>query len=138
MQRLASVGALYTCLLRVFHEGFARRGRRLFRTKKTQNGVLTRMEALPLWRGARLFVWKPSIGPYVALEGGMNAYLPSFESPPAIPDGKKHTELQRRFGGNLGVGGLVSEHLSLDIRAQVMLLNLIGQDAPLSKSLNVA
>jgi hypothetical protein len=116
----------------------ALRGGYLFGTKVTEHGAISRVDVLPLWLGARLFLWKPFVGPYLAVEGGMNSFLPTVDSPPSIPDGKKHTELRRRFGGNLGAGVLVSEHLPLDIRAQVMLLNLIGQDAALDENLNVA
>ena len=110
----------------------------IFANKRTTSpGVKSKVDILPLWLGARLFLWKPFVGPYVALEGGMNTHLPTQDPTPAVAGGDKLTELRRRFGGNVGAGYLLSPDLPIDVRAQVMLLNLIGQDAALKESLNV-
>jgi hypothetical protein len=113
------------------------RGGYLFGTKKTTDGILTKVDILPLWLGARLFMWKPFVGPYVTLEGGMNSLLPTVDPAPTTVAAEKRTELRRRFGGNMGFGYLLSENLPIDLRAQVMLLNLIGQSADLEETINV-
>ena len=114
------------------------RGGYLFGTRKTVDGVLTKVDILPLWVGTRLFMWKPFVGPYVSLEGGMNSLLPTVDPAPTTASAEKRSELRRRFGGNMGLGYLVSEGLPIDLHAQVMLLNLIGQSSDLGETMNVA
>ena len=113
------------------------RGGYLFGTKKTTDGVLTKVDILPLWLGARLFMWKPFVGPYVTLEAGMNSLLPSVDPAPTTLAAEKRSELRRRFGGNMGFGYLFSENLPFDLRAQLMLLNLIGQSSDVQETINV-
>ncbi len=113
------------------------RGGYLFGTKKTTDGILTKVDILPLWGGARLFMWKPFVGPYVTLEAGMNSLLPKVDPAPTTLAAEKRSELRRRFGGNMGFGYLFSENLPIDLRAQVMLLNLIGQSDDLEETINV-
>ena len=109
----------------------------LFGTKRTTDGVLTKVDILPLWVGARLFMWKPFVGPYATLEAGMNSLLPTLDPPPTTASGERQSELRRRFGGNMGFGFLVSQDLPIDVRAQVMLLNLIGRTESLGEKMNV-
>ena len=110
----------------------------LFATKKTVGpGVLGKVDILPLWLGARFFVWKPFVGPYLAGEAGMNTHLPTLDPSPAGAGGEKLTELRRRFGANLGGGYVVSQDLPIDLRLQILLLNLIGQEDALEESLNI-
>jgi hypothetical protein len=109
----------------------------LFGTKKTRDGVLTKIDVLPLWVGARLFMWKPFVGPYAALEAGMNSLLPTVDPPPTTPSAERQSELRRRFGANIGFGYLISQDVPVDVRAQVMLLNLIGRSDDLSETMNV-
>ena len=113
------------------------RGGYLFGTKKTRDGVRTKVDILPLWVGARLFMYKPFVGPYGTLEGGMNSLLPTLDPPPTTARGDEPTKLRRRFGANIGFGWLFSENIPVDVRAQVMLLNLIGQSDALGEHTNV-
>lgn len=113
------------------------RGGYLFGTKKTKDGVLSKVDILPLWVGARLFMYKPFVGPYATLEGGMNSLLPTLDPPPTTASADEATKLRRRFGGNIGLGWLFSENLPIDVRAQVMLLNLIGKSESLGERTNV-
>ena len=113
------------------------RGGYLFGTKKTKDGVLSKVDILPLWVGARLFMYKPFVGPYATLEGGMNSLLPTIDPPPTTASADEATKLRRRFGGNIGFGWLFSENLPIDVRAQVMLLNLIGQSDGMGEHTNV-
>ena len=73
----------------------------------------------------------------VTLEAGMNSLLPTVDPLPTTVAAERRTELRRRFGGNMGFGWLFSENIPIDLRAQVMLLNLIGQNADVGETMNV-
>ncbi|MDB4943619.1 MAG: hypothetical protein JWP97_3153 [Labilithrix sp.] len=110
----------------------------LFGIARRSAGADVRVDILPLWVGARFFAWRPFKGPYVALEGGMNSILPKISPPPTTRTAERFVELRRRFGGNVGAGWLFSEKLPIDVRVQVMVLNLIGRNEDLNEGLNVA
>lgn len=110
----------------------------IYGSKRFRNGVNTKVDILPLWIGARFFAWQPFKGPYAALDVGMNSLLPEFDPAPTTADQERFENLRRRFGGNVGVGWLFSEKLPVDVRVQVMLLNLIGRSDDLNEGLNVA
>lgn len=110
----------------------------LFGSTRRVAGADVKVDILPLWLGARFFPWRPFKGPYAALEGGMNSILPDISPPPTTRTAERFVELRRRFGGNVGVGWLFSEKLPIDLRFQVMFLNLIGTSEDLNEGRNVA
>lgn len=110
----------------------------LFAIAKDQgNGVRTSLDLMPIWLELRLFLTNAFIGPYVSAAFGMNMYLPLVEPPLPGPQGDKITELRRRFGANLGFGYVVSSSFPIDVRAQLIMPNLIGQDAALKEKTHI-
>jgi hypothetical protein len=94
---------------------------------RSQGGIdaSSGVNIIPIHIGARYFFMEPYAGVYGAAEIGMNMI-----SPKASVGGTSVSGLdsQTRFGANLGVGYVISKDLPIDIRAQFMLLNLIGKD----------
>lgn len=110
----------------------------LFAIAKDQGkGVRTSLDLMPIWLEVRAFLASPFVGPYVAVNFGMNMYLPLVQPPLPGPEGDKVTQLRRRFGANLGVGYVVSSSFPIDVRAQLVVLNLLGQDAALKEKTDI-
>lgn len=80
---------------------------------------------IPIHVGARYFFMDPYEGLYGAAELGVNIISPKASVAGTSVDGLKS---QTRFGANIGAGYVISKDLPIDIRAQFMLLNLIGKE----------
>lgn len=107
----------------------------LFAASKGQgNGVVSKLDILPLWLEARWLFLRPFSGPYGAVSGGVNIYVPTVTPPIPGPDGDRVTETRRRLGASFGAGYILSDDLPIDLRAQVMMFNLIGQDERLQET----
>jgi hypothetical protein len=102
-------------------------------TKDQPGGVRTKLDLLPVWIEARWFIIEQFTGPYAAIAGGLNMYLPTIEPPIPGPAGDRVTELRVRGGVNVGAGFVLSASLPIDLRAQILLPNLIGRDDALKE-----
>lgn len=96
----------------------------LFGLSKETGPVKTSISMIPIWVGARYFFMEPYAGVYGAAELAVNMITPHAEVGGTSVDGDSST----RFGANLGVGYVISKDLPIDIRAQFMLLNLLGKE----------
>ena len=107
----------------------------LFAASKDQGaGVVSKLDILPVWLEARWLFLNPFKGPYVAVSGGVNMYVPTVTPPVPGERGDVITATRNRVGANFGAGYIVSASLPIDVRAQLMLLNLIGQDQRLNET----
>jgi len=94
---------------------------------------------LPLWGGARYFFMNPGSGVYAGGELGLNML---FVSGVEIPNGVGGTTTvgggsEGRLGMNLGAGYVISRELPIDLRGQLMLLN-VGDSAGLSVGIGIS
>jgi len=97
-------------------------------TKEQKIGTVTAdtgLNVIPVYVGARYFFMEPYAGVYGAAEFGVNLISPKASVGGKDVDG---LESQTRFGANLGAGYVISKDLPIDIRAQFMLLNLLGKE----------
>lgn len=107
----------------------------LFAASKDQGkGVVSKLDILPVWLEARWLFLKPFSGPYAAVSGGLNLYVPTVTPPIPGPAGDTVTETRRRLGASAGAGYILSDNLPIDLRAQISLFNLIGQDQRLNET----
>ena len=110
----------------------------LFAVPKDQGkGVQTSLDLMPIWLEFRVFFAQVFVGPYAALDAGINMYLPLVKPPIPGPEGDKVTEARRRFGANFGFGYVISSSFPIDVRAQLVMPNLIGQKAALKEKTDV-
>lgn len=90
---------------------------------------------IPLWGGARYFFMQPGAGAYAGGEMGLNMLLiPGFD---LGPFGSTPSQSEARFGMNLGGGYVISRELPIDIRGQLMMLN-IGDDNSLALGIGLS
>lgn len=107
----------------------------LFAVSKDQGGgVVSKLDVLPVWLEARWLFLNPFSGPYATLSGGVNMYVPTVTPPIPGARGDLVTATRNRLGANAGAGYILSKDLPIDLRAQVMLFNLIGQDERLNET----
>ena len=66
----------------------------------------------------------------------MNLYLPTVTPAIAGPAGDQVTAARQRFGANIGAGYVISSSLPIDVRVQLVMPNLLGQDKKLKESTN--
>lgn len=99
----------------------------LFGLSKETGPIKTSINIIPIWVGARYFFMEPYAGLYGAAEIGANIIAPKASVGDKDVDG---LESSTRFGANIGAGYVISKDLPIDIRAQLMLLNLIGKEDP--------
>jgi len=64
-------------------------------------------------------------GLYLSTEIGLNLIIPKAEI-----NGKRveNLDTRPRFGGNAGIGYIISKRLPIDLRAQFSLINLFGKE----------
>lgn len=65
-------------------------------------------------------------GLYLSTEIGLNLLIPKAED--AAGKSVENLDTRPRFGGNAGLGYIISKRLPIDLRAQFSLLNLFGKE----------
>lgn len=90
----------------------------------------TRLSVIPVWAGARYFIFHPDAGLYGAGELGLNVLLPTLERPPGAQFFEDPADRPAvRVGANAGIGYVISKDVPLDIRGQLTLLSLQRKDS---------
>ncbi len=117
-------------------------------TKDTSTGPLQGnggLNLVPLMVGARFFFFPDAeseresdrnrgnahrySGLYLATEIGLNLIIPKAE---VAGKSVENLDTRPRFGGNFGLGYIISKRLPIDVRAQFSLLNLFGKEDEVS------
>lgn len=105
----------------------------LYGLTKSQGPLDIGVNIIPISVGGRYFIMDPHAGLYGGLDIAINLISPKASFNGVDASGDSST----RIGANIGVGYVISKELPIDIRGQLMLLN-VGDSGGLSLGIGIS